>query len=76
VRRLLWQGWTAYVERASGYQSVAVLNALYYAVFGPSVLIARLFGARLLDLDAKPRQSYWLERQPTGKTLESMARHF
>ena len=74
--RLIRQGWLAYIERASGYQSVAVLNALYFVVFGPSVLVARLFGARLLDLDARARPSYWVKRQPAGKTVEALARHF
>lgn len=74
--RLLWQGWNAYVQRASAYQSRALLNVLYFGVFGPTVLLARLFGVRLLDLDARPRTSYWVKRQPTGKTLLDLTRHF
>jgi hypothetical protein len=74
--RLLWRAWTAYVRRASEYQSIVLLNVLYFGVFGPSVLLARLFGARLLDLQTKPQESYWIERQPVGKTIHDLARHF
>jgi hypothetical protein len=74
--RLLWDGWTAYVERATGYQSTALLHVLYFGVFGPTVVLARLFGARLLDLDARPRKSYWVERPPVGKTLADLTRQF
>ena len=74
--RWLWQGWTAYVQRATAYQSVVLLNLLYFGVFGPSVLAARLFRARLLDLDTRPRASYWVPRQPVGKTMADLTRHF
>jgi hypothetical protein len=74
--RFLWQGWNAYVQRAAAYQSRALLNVLYFGVFGPTVVLARVFGVKLLDLDARPRTSYWVERQPTGKTLVDLTRHF
>jgi hypothetical protein len=74
--RLLWAGWTTYVHRAAAYQSVALLHAVYFGVFGPSALIARLFGAKLLDLDPRPRRSYWVERQPTGASVIDLTRQF
>jgi hypothetical protein len=74
--RLLWQAWNAYLRRASGYQAVALLNALYFGVFGPSVLVARLFGARLLDLNSRRHESYWLERRPVSTSLVDLSRHF
>jgi hypothetical protein len=74
--RLLWQGWMAFIERASAYQSVALLNGLYFGVFGPSVVLARVLRVRLLDLDARPRPSYWIERQPPDKTIAALSRHF
>ena len=69
-------GWTTYVHRAAAYQSVALLHAVYFGVFGPSALIARLFGATLLDLAPRQRRSYWLERQPTGKSVVNLTRQF
>jgi hypothetical protein len=66
--RLLWQAWTAYVSRAAAYQSVLLLNVAYFVVLGPSALAARLFGARLLDLDHTARHTYWLERPAVRTT--------
>jgi hypothetical protein len=74
--RLLWQGWTEYVQRAARYQSAVFLNVLYFGVLGPSVVLARLFGVRLLDLDTRTRATYWQRRKPTAKTLDDLARHF
>ena len=53
-----------------------MLNATYFLVFGPGATLARGFGARLLDLDRRPRQSYWIARQPTPSTLEALERQF
>jgi hypothetical protein len=66
----------AYVHRAAAYQSMALLHMIYFGVFGPSVLIARLSGAKFLDLDPRPRRSYWLERPQTGKTVIDLTRQF
>ena len=66
----------AYVHRAVAYQSVALLHVVYFGVFGPSALVARLFGATLLDLDPPDRRSYWLDRQPTGKSVVDLTRQF
>ena len=74
--RLVWQAWNAYLRRASSYQAVGLLNALYFGVFGPSVLVARLFGARLLDLNSKRQPSYWLARRPVSTSVEELTRHF
>ena len=74
--RLYWRAWTTFVHRAAGYQSHVLLNVLYIAVFGPSVLLARAFRARLLDLDTRPRASYWNVRQPLRATVDDLARHF
>jgi hypothetical protein len=74
--RLLWAAWKAYVHRAATYQSVALLHVVYFGVFGPSALIARLFGATLLDLDPRQRRSYWLERQPIRRSVIDLKRQF
>jgi len=74
--RLVWTGWTAYVHRAAGYQSVLVLHLVYFGIFGPTALIARLGGAALLDRDLRPRPSYWLVRPPAPKTVTQLKRQF
>ena len=33
--RLLKDAWLAYAHRAAGYQSVVILNLLYFVLFGP-----------------------------------------
>jgi hypothetical protein len=73
---LLWDAWRAYAHRAASYQSRALLNATYFLVFGPGASVARLLGARLLDLDRRPRASYWIARPAPGNTLEAMERQF
>ncbi|HYW86959.1 MAG TPA: hypothetical protein VFB50_04270 [Chloroflexota bacterium] len=74
--RLVWDAWTAYLRRAAGYQSVVFLNIAYFAVLGPSVIVARLCGVRFLDRDAGPGRGYWVLRQPTRKTPVELRRQF
>jgi hypothetical protein len=73
---LVWKAWTAYLHRAGAYQSLVLLNVVYAVVFGPSVVVARLLRARLLDLDNGARSSFWMARQPTRKTLVELRRQF
>ena len=73
---LLWDAWRAYAHRAASYQSRAMLNATYFLVFGPGASVARGLGARLLDLDRRPRESYWIARRPVSATLEGLERQF
>jgi hypothetical protein len=73
---VIWDAWRAYTHRAGGYQAQVLLSAVYYLVLGPSVLVARLFGARLLDLDRGHRASYWIERKPLEKSLSALERQF
>ena len=72
----MWDAWKAYTHRAGAYQAQALLSAVYYLVLGPSVLAARLFGTRLLDLDHRHRASYWIERKPLEKSLSALERQF
>jgi hypothetical protein len=74
--RELWEAWKAYAERAGGYQAQVLLSLVYFLVLGPSALVARLFGTRLLDLDHRRRSSYWIERQTEPPTLASLERQF
>ena len=74
--RLLKDAWLAYAHRAAGYQSVVILNLLYFVLFGPSALIARLTRAKLLDLTTSPQKSYWLRHEPTAKDIKQLNRQF
>lgn len=74
--RTLWEAWKAYSHRAGGYQAEVLLSAVYFLVLGPSVMVARLTGSKLLDLSFEKRQSYWIKRQPAEKTLAAMERQF
>ncbi|HLZ30177.1 MAG TPA: hypothetical protein VKV73_22875 [Chloroflexota bacterium] len=73
---LLWDAWQAYAHRAAVYQTRALLNTAYFLVFGPCALVARMLGARLLDLDRRPRPSYWVQRKSTYGSLEDLERQF
>jgi hypothetical protein len=74
--RFLWDGWKAYSRRAARYQSTFLLSLVYYLVLGPTSLVVRLFGVRLLDLDVSPRQSYWRPRPLIPVTLDSLRRQY
>jgi hypothetical protein len=74
--RTLWDAWNAYAKRAGGYQAEILLSCVYYLVLGPSALVARLGGVRLLDLSRGERRSYWFERKPSNQTLAELEREF
>ena len=74
--RLLWDAWLAYAHRAGGYQSTVILNLVYFVLFGPSALTARLTGSPLLDLSTRPATTYWLKREPAQKTITQLSRQF
>lgn len=76
IGRVIWDAWKAYTHRAGGYQAQVLLSVVYYLVLGPSVLVARLFGTRLLDLDRGQRSSYWIARKPLDKNLSALERQF
>ena len=58
-------------------QSVVVLHLVYYAVFGPSAALARLGGRNLLDLtNDDDRVSYWIEREPSSRSVDELVRPF
>jgi hypothetical protein len=72
----MWDAWKAYSQRAGGYQAQVLLTGVYFLVLGPSAVLSRAFGNRLLDLDRKPRASFWIERPPADKTLAALERQF
>lgn len=74
--RTLWTAWKAYSKRGGGYQSQVLLSLVYFLVLGPSALVSRLFGNRLLDLGAKKRPTYWIERPPADTSLSALERQF
>jgi hypothetical protein len=74
--QLLWAAWRDYARRAGRYQTLVWLNVLYFAILGPSALAARLFGAQLLDLDRRPRPSYWIARPPLDAQPPALERQF
>jgi len=74
--RLLWEAWKAYSHRAASYQGNLLLSIIYFVILGPCITLARLFGARLLDLSTRSRTSHWIARRPTEKTLAGMERQF
>jgi hypothetical protein len=76
TRRTMWEAWKAYSHRAGAYQTQVLLSGVYFLVLGPSALLARALGSHLLDLDRRPRSSFWIERRPADKTLAALERQF
>jgi hypothetical protein len=74
--RLLWDAWNAYAHRAAAYQAEILLSAIYFLVLGPTIVGTRLLGVRLLDLDTRPRRSYWIERAAAEKSVAALERQF
>jgi hypothetical protein len=57
--------------------SPVAMAVLFYLIFTPIGLAARLFGKDPLRLHADPQAaSYWIERQPPGPPPETMANQF
>lgn len=73
---LLWNGWKAYSRQAARYQSTFLLSLVYYLILGPTSVVVRLLGVRLLDLDSSPRRSYWRARPLTPMTLDALRRQY
>jgi hypothetical protein len=73
--RVLWDAWKSYSKRGS-YQTEVLLSLVFFLVLGPSMAIQQTFGKKLLDLDPKPRPSYWIKRPPAEKTMAWMERQF
>jgi hypothetical protein len=67
----LLEAWKAYAHRASSYQSNVLLTLVYLVILGPAALLARLLGARLLDLDDRPG-STWLVRRDITRDLQTL----
>ena len=66
--------WTAYAHRATTYQSVVLLTIVYLLVLGPAAVVARILGARLLDL--RRDTSSWVARGTQDASLDALRRQF
>jgi hypothetical protein len=77
VLRWLLEVWKAYAHRAATYQTGVLLMLVYALALGPAALIARAFGARLVDLRAGSATT-WLARANTSedRTLGALRRQF
>ena len=73
----LLEVWTAYAHRAATYQSRVLLMLVYLFILGPAGLVARAFGARLLDAQRGPTSS-WVTRpiQSDATSLVGLRRQF
>jgi len=71
----LLEVWKAYAHRAASYQTRVLLTLVYLVVLGPAAFIARLFGARLMDL-SPTGGSTWLERPTADKSVAALRRQF
>jgi hypothetical protein len=75
VLHWLIEGWKAYAHRAGGYQTRVLLTFAYVLVLGPTTIVARMFGTRLLDLEPRAGTT-WVNRAPQQKTIDALRRQF
>lgn len=73
----LFEAWKAYAHRAATYQTRVLLTLVYLVVLGPAAMIARAFGAHLLDLEAGQRSTWLIRARAADETtLGAMRRQF
>lgn len=75
MARWVVEVWKAYAHRAGSYQTRVLLTLVYLIVLGPAALLARAFGARLMDLSPRGG-STWLERPAAETSLAALRRQF
>lgn len=51
-------------------------SIVYYVLLGPSALVGRLFGAKLLDAGPRKAASYWIERPGRKVDLAEAEKQF
>ncbi len=70
------RAWRAYTHRGGAYQTTVLASIVYYVLLGPSALVGRLFGAKLLDAGPRKAASYWLERPERKVNLAEAEKQF
>lgn len=75
LSRSIVSAWREYAERVASCHSTLLLLIVYFVVLGPSAMIGRVFGIRLLDLDPAATPS-WHEREPVDPSLDALSRQF
>jgi len=73
----LFEAWKAYAHRAGSYQTRVLLTVVYLFVLGPAAVLARVFGADLLDLDHGQKSTWRVRANATHETsLGALRRQF
>jgi hypothetical protein len=71
----LLEAWKAYVHRAATYQTRVLLTFVYAIILGPAAIVARLFGAQLLDVRSGSTSTL-LVRPRQDTSLDGLRRQF
>lgn len=65
VLRPVWKGWMTFAEKLGQVVTFIFLSLAWFAGFVPVAIIARLCGAKTMDLSFRaPVESYWEQKDP------------
>jgi hypothetical protein len=73
---LVWMGWKRFAHVLGVVNTKILLTLTYFVILSVFSIVARIFGADLLDRRMKTRNSYWHKREPADLSIESARRQF
>jgi hypothetical protein len=77
VLRPIRRGWMTAAGGMGWVMTRVILTVLFFGVFTPIGVIARLAGKRFLHLSAEPSaESYWVKRDPSASEPGALERQF
>ncbi len=75
--RWVWAAWKRFAHLIGRINTFILLTLCYVFVFGPTAILQRLFGSRLLDRSWRAATpTYWVEREHRLVSLEDLKRQF
>ncbi len=72
----IWRGWKKFAHVLGVVNTKILLSLTYFLILSIISIIARVFGADLLEKRTKSKNSYWHRRDPADTTIESARRQF
>jgi hypothetical protein len=76
ILRSIWSGWKKFAHALGVFNTKVILTLLYFTVIGIAAVLARIFGADLLDRRFDRAGSLWKLKPPSGPSLEEARRQF
>jgi hypothetical protein len=67
---------SAYFKKVGEYQAGSLLTVVYWTVVGPTWIVMRIAGRRLLAPRTSGRSTWWVARNPAPRDLASLSRQY